>query len=60
LERGQKQDDGSLEVWVVVDEVDEPARKALVGEFAALLVQESIYFERINSTVEFIPPTAEE
>jgi hypothetical protein len=58
MKSGQKQVDWSLEVWVAVEEQDEDALKDMVAGFAELLGQESIYLERVNSTVEFIPPKA--
>src|ERR1700693_5897988 len=58
MKSGKKQVDRSLEVWVVVEEPDEEALKDIVAGFATLLGQESIYLERVNSTVEFIPPKA--
>ena len=58
MKSGQKQVDWSLEVWVAVEEQDEGALKEMVAGFAELLKQESIYLERVNSTVEFIPPKA--
>jgi hypothetical protein len=59
MKSGQKKVDRSLEVWVAVEEEDEAALKDMVAGFAALLGQESIYLERVNSTVELIPPKAE-
>ena len=56
MKDGQKKVDQSLEVWVAVAEEDEEALKVMVASFATLLEQESIYLERVNSTVEFIPP----
>jgi hypothetical protein len=41
---------------VAVDEGDEGVLRDMVAGFAALLEQEAIYLERVNSTVEFIPP----
>jgi hypothetical protein len=58
MKTGQKHVDWSLEVWVAVDEGDEDTLKEMVAGFAELLGQESIYLERVNSTVEFIPPRA--
>lgn len=56
MKSGAKQMDRSLEVWVVVDEQDEGVLRDLVAGFAAVLDQEAIYLERVNSSVEFIPP----
>lgn len=57
MKSGKKQVDRSLQVWVVVEEQDENALKEMVAGFAELLEQESIFLERVNSTVEFVPPT---
>ena len=57
MKSGQKQVDVTQEVWIAVDEQDEPALKEMVGRFAALLGQETIYLERTGGTVEFIPPS---
>jgi hypothetical protein len=56
MKSGHKQVDWSLEVWVAIEEKDEEALKDMVAVFAELLGQESIYLERVNSTVAFIPP----
>ena len=56
MKDGTKQVDITQEVWIVVEEQDEVALKALAGKIAALLGQESIYLERVG-TVEFIPPS---
>jgi hypothetical protein len=56
MKSGQKQVDWSLEVWVAVEEEDEEALKEMVAEFAGLLGQEALYLERVNSSVEFVPP----
>lgn len=55
---GQKQIDYSLEVWIAIDEKEEPALKELVGRFGTLLGQEEMYLEKTGSTVEFIPALA--
>jgi hypothetical protein len=57
MKSGKKKVDRTLQVWVAVEEKDQEALRGLVGEFAMLLGQESMYLEKINSTVEFIPPT---
>jgi hypothetical protein len=56
MKSGHKQVDWSIEVWVAVEEQDENELKEMVAGFAELLGQESIYLEKVNSTVEFIPP----
>ncbi len=53
---GSKQVDNLVEVWVAVDEVDEPELRELVANICGLLKQETLYCERVMSTVEFIPP----
>ncbi len=58
MKSGKKQVDWTLQVWVAVEEEDEDALKEMVAGFAELLGQESMYLERVNSTVEFIPPKA--
>jgi hypothetical protein len=57
---GRKQIDVTQEDWVVVREKDEAALRKMVAGFAKLLDQESVYFERVESTVEFILPPADE
>lgn len=54
---GSKQIDETLQMWVVVDEEDESALRELVAGFGELLGQESMYFERTTSTVEFVAST---
>jgi len=56
MKSGQKQVDHSLQVWIVIDEAEEPELKRLVAEFCKLLDQESIYLERTAGEVDFIPP----
>jgi hypothetical protein len=56
MKDGSKQVDESLEVWAVVSEEDEAALKELVGRICVMLDQECVYLERVQSTVEFIPP----
>ncbi len=57
MKSGQKQIDVTQEVWIAVEEAGEEALKEMVGRFATLLGQESIYLERTGGTVEFIPPS---
>ena len=57
MKSGDKKVDRSLEVWVVIEETDQDALKTMVAGFATLLGQESMYLERMNSQVEFIPPS---
>src|SRR5262245_11300850 len=60
MKSGHKQVDITQEVWIAIEEAEEPALKALVSRFAALLGQETIYLERTGGIVEFIPPPNEE
>jgi hypothetical protein len=60
MKGGRKQVDVTQEVWVVVPEKDEAALRKLVAGFSRLLKQESIYLERVESTVEFISPPEED
>ncbi len=57
---GEKQIDYSLEIWLAIDEKDEPELRTLVAKFGARLGQEAMYLERTGGTVEFIPPLAQE
>ena len=57
MKSGQKQIDVTQEVWIAIEPEDEAALKAMVGRFASLLGQETIYLERTGGTVEFIPPS---
>lgn len=57
MKSGQKKVEYTLEVWVAVEEEDVLSLEAMVGRFAAMLGQESIYLERTGGTVEFIPPS---
>lgn len=56
MKNGAKQVDRSLAVWIVVNEDDISQLTKLVGQIAAKLDQESMYLERVGSTVEFVPP----
>jgi hypothetical protein len=58
MKSGQKQIDVTQEVWIAIEEEDETALKEMVGRFATLLGQETIYLERTGGTVEFIPPSS--
>lgn len=57
MRNGSRQIDETLQIWVVVDEQDESALRELVASFGELLGQESMYFERTTSTVEFVTST---
>jgi len=58
MKSGQKQIDHSLEVWVWIEEQDEQALKEMVAGFGSMLGQEAMYLERVNSTLDLIPPKA--
>lgn len=60
MKSGQKQVDRSLQIWIVIDESEEPGLKSLVAMFCTLLDQETIYLERTRGEVDFIPPAKEE
>lgn len=53
---GSKQVDHSAEIWIAIDEEQEPELKKLVAEICRRLQQEAIYLERTGGTIEFIPP----
>jgi len=57
MKSGEKQVDETAELWVVIDEAAEPELIQLVGKFAGMLDQETIYLEKTGSTVDFIPPS---
>lgn len=52
---GTRQNDILEQVWVVVDELELAALKALVAKFGSMLGQETMYFEISESQVEFLP-----
>ncbi len=56
MRSGKKQVDRCAQYWVVIDKKDESALKKMVAGFAAMLDQESIYLERVSSSVEFVEP----
>lgn len=58
MKDGKKQVDDNLEVWVAIEkgEVGESHLRRICSDIAMTLEQESIYFERTGSTVEFVPP----
>lgn len=53
---GEKLEDTLLQVWVVVREDKLDELRDMVRRFAVLLQQESMYFEVIDSRIEFIEP----
>jgi hypothetical protein len=50
-----KQVDKLLHVWIVLEESAISTLKNMVARFGSLLGQEAMYFEVIESSVEFIP-----
>lgn len=46
----------SLQIWIALKEEYVPELKRAVAELGADLGQESMYFERTGSMVDFIPP----
>jgi len=59
MKDGTMVSDKTLDVWVVVDAKRMDELKKLAAKFAALLKQESVYFEVTAAKVEFIPPSHE-
>jgi hypothetical protein len=55
---GEKRAETLLQVWVVIDKKDAPALRQVVAVYAGRLGQESMYFERTLSEVEFVEPIA--
>ena len=51
--------DKSLEVWIAVESDKIEVLRKLTSRFARILKQETIYFEVMNSEVEFIEPEHE-
>jgi hypothetical protein len=60
MEDGTKQVDRCAQYWVVIDDGQTEELKELVSEFARLLGQEAMYFERVDGFVEFVEPPADE
>jgi len=58
MRSGAKQVDTCLEVWITVESDDDSLNRLrrMVAWFAAVLRQETMYFERTGSKVEFIAP----
>jgi hypothetical protein len=57
---GDRQVEDLLEVWVALEETDIPELRRVIAVYAQRLGQESMYFERTKSVVEFIPPLVAE
>ena len=60
MKGGCKARDISLEVWVAVDPARVHQLRRLVAKFCAILKQETIYFEVLDSELEFIGPEAQD
>jgi hypothetical protein len=56
MRSGGKQVDTTLEVWVAVESTEESLERLrqMVAAFGAVLGQETMYFDRTGSKVEFI------
>ena len=60
MKSGEKQIDHSLQIWIDIDSADADGLKSLVAEFLRCSKQESMYLERTEGQVEFIPPAEPE
>lgn len=60
MDDGTRQVDRCTQYWVVIDDDQTEELKELVSEFASLLGQEAMYFERIDGCVEFVEPPLDE
>jgi hypothetical protein len=60
MKSGSKQVEELLEIWVAVEEQDVPELRRLVAVYGQRLGQESMYFERTKSVVEFVQPLGPE
>jgi len=56
---GSMSKDKLIQVWVAVDPNQIDVLRRMTSGFARTLKQESVYFEVMNSEVEFIGPNAE-
>lgn len=58
MRSGAKQVDTCVEVWVAAESNEESIERLrrMIASFATLLRQETMYFERTGSRVEFIAP----
>jgi len=59
MDDGEMVNDKSLLVWVAVDPSRVEELKKLAARFAAVLRQESLYFEVTGAEVEFVRPLLE-
>jgi hypothetical protein len=57
---GAKQVDRSLQIWIAIEQSEQPRLRELVADFCKRLDQEAMYLERAGGEVEFIPPTESE
>jgi len=57
---GARQDDDSLQIWIWVSEDDIPDLRKLVGTVGRMLGQETMYLERVEGTLDLIPPDESE
>jgi len=56
MKDGSVAKDSLLEVWIALDPEKLGILRNMVGRFARRLKQETVYFEVLNSEVEFIGP----
>jgi hypothetical protein len=56
MKDGAKKIDRSAEVWVAIEPGQESELKRLAAAICRRLKQESIYLEKSEATIEFIPP----
>ncbi len=59
MANGSTASDNTLEVWVAFDSDKIDVLRKMVSRFARILKQEKIYFEVMDSEVEFIGPDLE-
>jgi hypothetical protein len=57
---GSRQNDESYCFWIVLSRKDERRLKKLAADIGARFGQEAMYLERVEGTVEFIPPSESE
>lgn len=59
MKNGEMAHDTTLDVWIAFNPDKREVLKKMVGRFARMLKQETIYFEDMDSVVEFIKPEPE-
>ena len=59
MANGSMATDSTLDVWVAVDPDNIDVLRKMASRFARMLKQETIYFEVMDSEVEFIGPELE-